>query len=56
MTDVLPDKVKDGIKEQIPLGRLGEAKDVAKLVKFLSSDESSYITGQVINVDGGMLI
>lgn len=56
MTDVLPDKVKEGIKEQIPLGRLGQANDVAKLVKFLASDESSYITGQVINVDGGMLI
>ena len=56
MTDVLPDKVKDEIKQQIPLGKLGEAKDVAKLVRFLASDESSYITGQVIHVDGGMLI
>lgn len=56
MTEVLPDKVKEGIKEQIPLGKLGEAKDVAKLVKFLASEDSSYITGQVIHVDGGMLM
>lgn len=56
MTEVLSDKIKNEIKGQIPLGRLGEAKDVAKLVKFLASDESSYITGQVIHIDGGMLI
>ena len=56
MTEVLSDKIKEDIKEQIPLGRLGEAKDVANLVKFLASDDSSYITGQVIHVDGGMLI
>lgn len=56
MTAVLPDKVKEGIREQIPLGKLGEAKDVANLVKFFASDDSSYITGQVIHVDGGMLI
>lgn len=56
MTDVLPDKVKEGILSSVPLGRLGETKDVANLVKFLASPESSYITGQVINVDGGMLI
>ena len=56
MTEVLSDKIKEGIKEQIPLRRLGEAKDVANLVKFLASEDSSYITGQVINVDGGMLM
>ena len=56
MTDVLSDKIKEQIKEQIPLGTLGEPKDVANLVKFLSSKDSSYITGQVIHVDGGMLI
>lgn len=56
MTDVLPDKVKEGILSSVPLGRLGETKDVANLVKFLASPESSYITGQVIHVDGGMLI
>lgn len=56
MTDVLSDKIKEGIKEQIPLGKLGNTEDVANLVRFLSSSESSYITGQVIHVDGGMLI
>lgn len=56
MTEVLSDKIKESVKEQIPLGKLGEAKDVANLVKFLSKEESSYITGQVIQVDGGMVI
>ncbi len=56
MTDVLSDKIKEQIKGQIPLGTLGETKDVANLVKFLASEDSSYITGQVIHVDGGMLI
>ena len=56
MTDVLKDEIKDEIKKQIPLGKLGEAQEVANLVKFLAGEESSYITGQVINVDGGMRI
>jgi len=56
MTDVLSDKVKDEIKSQIPLGKMGETKDVANVVKFLASEDSSYITGQVIHVDGGMLM
>ena len=56
MTDVLSDKIKEQIQSQIPLGTLGETKDVANLVKFLASEDSSYITGQVIHVDGGMLI
>ena len=56
MTGALSDKVKEEIQKQIPLGRLGETKDVAKLVKFLASEDSSYITGQVIHVDGGMVI
>ncbi len=56
MTDVLSDKIKDSIKEQIPLRTLGETKDVANLIKFLSSEDSSYITGQVIHVDGGMVM
>lgn len=56
MTDVLPDNIKEQIKEQIPLRTLGETKDVAHLVKFLSSEDSAYITGQVIHVDGGMLM
>ena len=56
MTDKLGDSVKQSILEQIPLGRMGEPKEVAKVVKFLASDDSSYITGQVIHIDGGMLI
>ena len=56
MTNVLKDEIKEGIEGTIPLKRLGTAEDVAKVVKFLASDESSYITGQVINVDGGMLM
>ena len=56
MTDVLPDKVKEEVKAQIPLNRMGETKDVANLVKFLASEDSSYITGQVIHIDGGMLM
>lgn len=56
MTDVLSNEVKEKIGDQIPLKRLGDAMDVANVVKFLSSDESSYVTGQVINVDGGMLM
>mgnify|MGYP004450853627 FL=1 len=54
MTDVLKEEVKEEIAKTIPLKRMGKTKDVANLVKFLSSEESSYITGQVINVDGGM--
>jgi 3-oxoacyl-[acyl-carrier protein] reductase len=54
MTDILPDKVKDLLKAMIPLGKLGTVDDIANAVKFLVSDESSYITGQVINVNGGM--
>ena len=56
MTDVLKDEIKEEMKKQIPLGILGNAQDVANLVKFLASEESTYITGQVIHVDGGMLI
>ena len=56
MTKVLSDAVKEGINAQIPLRRMGTAKEVAKVVKFLSSDDSSYITGQVINIDGGMVM
>ena len=56
MTEDLKDEIKDKIRNEIPLGKLGNTEDVANLVKFLSSEESSYITGQVIHVDGGMLI
>lgn len=56
MTDVLKDDVKENIAKQIPLNRMGSAQDVANVVKFLASEDSSYITGQVINIDGGMLM
>jgi 3-oxoacyl-[acyl-carrier protein] reductase len=54
MTDKLSDEVKAQLAAQIPLERLGEAQDVANAALFLASDESSYITGQVISVNGGM--
>ncbi|WAA10673.1 3-oxoacyl-[acyl-carrier-protein] reductase [Fervidibacillus albus] len=54
MTDQLTDDVRQELSKQIPLGRLGEPKDVAKAVAFLASDDSSYITGQTIHVNGGM--
>ena len=56
MTGVLKDEIKDEIIKNIPLKRAGTPDDVAKVVRFLASDDSSYITGQVINVDGGMLM
>lgn len=55
MTDVLKEEIKEEIKKTIPLKRMGTVEDVANVVKFLASEESSYITGQVIQVDGGML-
>lgn len=56
MTEVLSEKVKEELKNNIPLKRLGTVEDVAELVSFLSSEASDYITGQVINVDGGMVM
>ncbi len=54
MTDVLPDKVKEELKVKIPLGRMGSPRDVASAIVFLASDEAAYITGHVLNVNGGM--
>lgn len=54
MTEKLSDKVKEKLMEQIPIRRLGSVKDVAKTVLFLASDDSNYITGTVISLDGGM--
>jgi 3-oxoacyl-[acyl-carrier protein] reductase len=54
MTDVLSDKVKGELKVRIPLGRMGSARDVASAIVFLASDEAGYITGHVLNVNGGM--
>ncbi len=54
MTAVLSDSVKEAAVKQIPVGRFGQPEDIANMVKYLASDEASYVTGQVICVDGGM--
>jgi 3-oxoacyl-[acyl-carrier protein] reductase len=56
MTEVLGDEFKQSAARQIPLGRVGTVDDVASAVAFLASDEASYITGHVLNVNGGMLM
>lgn len=56
MTAVLSDKIKDDMVKNIPLARMGSPEDVAQAVLFLASDNASYITGQTINVDGGMVM
>lgn len=56
MTSALSDKVKETIENNIPLKRIGEAEDIAEVALFLASRSSDYITGQVINVDGGMVM
>ena len=54
MTDVLSQEIKDKMKAMIPLGRFGSDKDIAAAIVFLASDEASYITGQVLEVNGGV--
>jgi 3-oxoacyl-[acyl-carrier protein] reductase len=54
MTSILPEALKEGLTTQIPLARIGEAEEVAHAVAFLASEKASYITGQVLAVDGGM--
>jgi 3-oxoacyl-[acyl-carrier protein] reductase len=56
MTSVLSDKVKEELKARIPLGRLGVPRDVAPSIVFLASDEAAYITGHVLDVNGGMYL
>jgi 3-oxoacyl-[acyl-carrier protein] reductase len=56
MTDVLSEKVKEELKTRIPLGRMGSGRDVAAAIVFLASDEAGYITGHVLDVNGGMYL
>jgi 3-oxoacyl-[acyl-carrier protein] reductase len=56
MTEVLPDKVKENYLNNIPLGRFGTPEDVANVIGFLASDDSNYVTGQVIHIDGGLVM
>lgn len=56
MTDILKEDIKETMLKAIPLNSLGNPQDIANLVVFLSSDKSDYITGQIINVDGGMVM
>ncbi|MBS0184853.1 MAG: 3-oxoacyl-[acyl-carrier-protein] reductase [Proteobacteria bacterium] len=56
MTEVLSETIKDQILKSIPMGQMGVAKDIANAALFLASDESSYITGQTLHVNGGMLM
>jgi 3-oxoacyl-[acyl-carrier protein] reductase len=56
MTAVLSDEFKQTAVKQIPLGRVGSPEDVAAAVAFLASEDASYVTGHVLNVNGGMLM
>lgn len=56
MTDALTEKVREGLMTQIPMGRLGKPGDVASAVAFLCSEDAAYVTGQVLTVDGGMVM
>ena len=56
MTSALTEKVREGLLAQIPMGRLGKPEDVASAVAFLCSEDAAYVTGQVLTVDGGMVM
>ncbi|KAB7708020.1 3-oxoacyl-[acyl-carrier-protein] reductase [Bacillus aerolatus] len=56
MTDALPEEAKEAMLNQIPLARFGEPADIAKAALFLAADDSKYITGQTIHIDGGMVM
>ncbi len=54
MVSAMPEKVLDRVRAQIPLGRLGRPDEIARIVGFLAADQSSYITGQIWGVNGGL--
>ena len=56
MTKVLPEQVREAATAQIPLGCFGQPEDIANMAVYLASEKASYITGQIISVDGGMAI
>ncbi len=56
MSDAIPEEAKEKFMEQIPMKRIGNVEEISKVVAFLASDDASYITGQVITVDGGMVM
>jgi len=56
MTEKVPEKVIDFMVSRTPLGRMGETEEVAKTILFLSSDDASFITGVILNVDGGLVV
>ena len=55
MNDCLNAEVKAALEEEIPLGRMGKAEEIAKIIYFLAGEDSSYLTGEVIKVDGGFI-
>lgn len=55
MTDAMPEMIRQTIKDRIPLGRIGQPEDIANAVLFFASEEASFVTGQALTVDGGMI-
>ena len=56
MVAAMPQKMLDGMKSHTPLGRLGDPRDIANAYLFLASEEASFITGEVLRVDGGIVV
>jgi 3-oxoacyl-[acyl-carrier protein] reductase len=56
MTDALSEDLREQMKKQVPLGRLGTADDVARVVLFFCTDDAAYVTGQVLSIDGGLFM